>query len=340
MNTSIANAMKGGFLGAMILLGAGSAQAQSQPSNATVRVRSRVTAGAPGSGKYQERVGIVQNAEVMPISNATPGGSRSTRVSNDTDVSLNRVDSSKSPTGVAMPQAQPEGTSVHSSTRIHYKPKRLAVPAGGVANSPLSGLSANTTNNVVVDTSALPLPVSLPVPVVAIQSTVGTDGIQLSDTVGGKSILPPINLPGLSSLPGISGASDLLAPVTGAVASVTGALGGAAGSGSPLAPVTGVVSGLTGALGGAAGSGSPLAPVTGVVSGLTGALGSATGGSSPLAPVTGVVSGIGGTKGSATGAGSPLAPVTGLVSGLTGALGGAAGNSGAGTPLAGVLGKL
>ncbi|APR94545.1 hypothetical protein PATSB16_12030 [Pandoraea thiooxydans] len=258
----------------------------------------------------------MQNAEVLPISKAVPGEPGSTSVSNDTDVSLNRVDSGKSPTSVAMSQAQPEGTSVHSSTHIHYKPKRLAVPAGGVANSPLSGLSANTSNDVVVDTSALPLPVSLPVPVVAIQSTVGTDGVQLSDTIGGKPILPPINLPGLSSLPGISGASDLLAPVTGVVASVTGALGGAAGSGSPLAPVTGVVSGLTGALG------------------------SATGGSSPLAPVTGVVSGIGGATGNATGGGSPLAPVTGLVSGLTGALGGVAGKGGAGAPLAGVLGKL
>lgn len=63
--------------------------------------------------------------------------------------------------------------------------------------------------------------------------------------------LPLDGLPGLPALPGVPGGSgsDPLAPVTGALATVTSTLGGATGGGSgPLAPVTGVLDTVTGAL--------------------------------------------------------------------------------------------
>ncbi len=182
---------------------------------------------------------------------------------------------------------------------------------------PALPISANGAASVTLDGAASPLPVGLPMPVVAIQATAGTDGIHLSSTVGGQAVLPPIDLPGLGALPGLPvGAGGPLAPVTGLIASLTGALGGAAGGGNPLAPISGVVSGVTGALGGAAGGGNPLAPISGVVSGVTGALGGAAGGGNPLAPISGVVSGLTGALAGAGGGVVPLGPLTTVASRL------------------------
>lgn len=313
MNTSFSFSIMQCAIVALASLSAGAAQAQSASSGTDLKTNQQINFGAPATG-YEDDVGVAQETVLSPGISGSTAGSSSTDLSNDTTVSVDK--SPVSQTGyAAMSSAQSEATTVHATTRIGHKPKRLAVPAGGVP-SQTSELSANVTTDATVNTAALPLPVGLPIPVVSIQAAAGTDGVHLSDTVGGTPLLPPIDVPGLSSLPGLSGVSDLLTPAVGVVSTVTGALSGVAGSGNPLAPVSGVVSGLTGALGGAAGSGSP------------------------LAPVTGVVSGIGGATGSARGGGSPLAPVTGLVSGLTGALGGVAGKGGAGAPLAGVLGKL
>ncbi len=331
---STSNAMRLGLATAMICLGGSAAHAQNPLDQSTIDLHGNLSAGAPGSSLANAHFGLVDDTELPSTSKTATSAGSSNNLSSDTDVSLDMTRNQPTASALASPLANSGGTSVHSSTRIRYAPKPMAVPVGGGGNGSLAGLSADTSNNVVVDTSALPLPVSLPVPVVAIQSMVGTDGVQLSETVGGKTILPPIDLPGLGGLPVLSGATGgLLSPILGA-------LGGAAGGGSALAPVSSIVSSVTGALGGATGGAGPLAPVTGVVSGLTGALGGATGGASPLAPVTGVVSGLTGALGGATGGAGPLAPVTGVVSGLTGALGGATGSGSPAAPLAGVLGKL
>ena len=108
----------------------------------------------------------------------------------------------------------------------------------------------------------------------------------------------------------VNGAANLVSETAAgamnvAAVAVDTVSGGALG-GDVLAPVTGVVAGLTG---GDLLGGDVLAPVTGVVDGLTGG--------DVLAPVTGVVAGL--TGGDLLG-GDVLAPVTGVVDGLTGSV--------------------